>query len=219
MTYNYPTENGIKYAMKCGWAREDAERGFAIVDFDGLGLLEIEIIDDCYPDQNATDDDAAVEAERIGYCKIIPVNELPNPFIIDGTSRRYYGWVDTPENRKRIEDFAKKEKEKMIKFTPKISGVQVTGSEINEILNNLVFNSQFITLNDCIENIHRQESMNWILDTLRFTKSADGKNWFATISWDSIAELTVMEKYPEVEKQFIEYFGENWMKHYIRFNH
>lgn len=107
MTYNYPTENGIKYAMKCGWAREDAERGFVIVDFDGLGLLQIEIIDDCYPDQNATDDDAAVEAERIGYCKIIPVDELPNPFIIDGTSRRYYGWVDTSENRKRIEDFVK----------------------------------------------------------------------------------------------------------------
>lgn len=107
----------------------------------------------------------------------------------------------------------------MIEFIPKISGTQVTGTEINEVENNLIFKSQFITLNDCIENIHRQESMNWILDTLRFTKSADGTNWWATISWDSIAGLTVMEKYPEVEKQFIEYFGENWMEHYIRFNH
>lgn len=107
----------------------------------------------------------------------------------------------------------------MIKFTPKISGTQVTGSEIDEVLNNLVLGSQFITLNDCINEIHRQESMNWILDTLRFTKSADGKNWWATISWDSLAGLTVMEKYPEVEKQFIEYFGDNWMNVYIRFNH
>ena len=107
----------------------------------------------------------------------------------------------------------------MIKFIPKLSGVQVTGTEIDEVLKNRVFDSQFITLNSIQEKIHRQESMNWLLDTLRFTKSADGKNWFATISWDSIAGLTVMEKYPEVEKQFIEYFGENWINHYIRFNH
>lgn len=107
----------------------------------------------------------------------------------------------------------------MIKFTSKISGTQVTGSEIDEVLNNLVFDSQLITLNSIQEKIHRQESMNWILDTLRFTKSADEKNWWATISWDSIAGLTVMEKYPEIEKQFIEYFGEGWMKRYIRFNH
>lgn len=107
----------------------------------------------------------------------------------------------------------------MINFDPKISGVRVTGSEIDEVLENLVFDSQFITLNSIQEKIHRQESMNWILDTLRFTKSADGKNWFATISWDSIAGLTVMEKYPEVEKQFNEYFGESWMNRYIRFNH
>ena len=107
----------------------------------------------------------------------------------------------------------------MIKFEPKISGTQVTGREIDEVLNNEIFDSQFITLNLIQENIHRQESMNWILDTLRFTKSADGNNWWATISWDSIAGLTVMEKYPEVEKQFIEYFGEDWMNVYIRFNH
>lgn len=107
----------------------------------------------------------------------------------------------------------------MIKFNPKISGTEVTGTEIDEISNNLVFDSQFITLQDCINNLHRQESMNWVLDTLRFTKSEDGKNWWATISWDSIAGLTVLEKYPEVEKQFIEYFGENWMEYYIRFNH
>lgn len=107
----------------------------------------------------------------------------------------------------------------MIKFASKISGTQVTGSEIDEVLNNCVFDSQLITLKDCIKNIYRQESMNWILDTLRFTKSTNGKFWWATIDWDSIAKLTVMEKYPEVEKQFIEYFGENWMEHYIRFNH
>ena len=107
----------------------------------------------------------------------------------------------------------------MIKFTPKISGTQVTGSEIDEVLDNLTFDSQLITLDSIQRNIHRQESMNWILDTLRFTKSTNGKFWWATIDWDSIAKLTVLEKYPEIEKQFIEYFDENWMEHYIRFNH
>ena len=107
----------------------------------------------------------------------------------------------------------------MINFDPKISGTRVTGSEIDEIMQNIIFASQFISLKDYIKKIHRQESMNWILDTLRFYKGQYAGDWCATINWDSIAKLTVMEKYPEVEKQFIEYFGENWMKHYIRFNH
>lgn len=107
MAYKYPTEEGIKFAMEYGWTREQAERGFEIFDFDGLGLLEIEAICDCYPDGDYDDEAAAKEAERIGYCKIIPVNELPDPFIINGASRRYYGWVDTPENRKQIENFVK----------------------------------------------------------------------------------------------------------------
>ena len=71
---------------------------------------EIEAIADAHIDNNSTYNDglAAREAERIGYCKIIPVDELPNPFIYNGINRRYFGWVDTPENRKRIEEFCKK---------------------------------------------------------------------------------------------------------------
>ena len=41
MTYNYPTENGIKYAMEQGWSKEQAERGFEIFNFDGLDIFEI----------------------------------------------------------------------------------------------------------------------------------------------------------------------------------
>ncbi len=110
MSYNYPTEKGIAYAMEEGWTREQAERGFEIFDFDGLGLYEVEAITDCYLDQDYDDDAASKEAERIGYCKIIPVDELPNPFIIDGISRRWFGWVDTPENRKAIEDYCNEQK-------------------------------------------------------------------------------------------------------------
>lgn len=48
----------------------------------------------------------------------------------------------------------------MINFDPKISGVRVTGSEIDEVMHNIIFASQFISLKDCIKKIHRQESMN-----------------------------------------------------------
>ena len=39
----------------------------------------------------------------------------------------------------------------MIKFTSKISGTQVTGSEIDEVMHNIIFASQFISLKDCIK--------------------------------------------------------------------
>ena len=132
MAYKYPTAEGIKFAMKEGWTREQAERGFEIFDFDGLGLLEIEAIGDCYPYGDYDDEAAAREAERTGYCKIIPVDELPNPFIIYGSDRRYFGWVDTPENRKRIEEFAKQEKEKMNRRALAFE-THRTGYDINQI--------------------------------------------------------------------------------------
>ena len=117
MAYNYPTEDGIKFAMEQGWTREQAERGFEIVDFDGTGLLEVEAISDVYVEKRVDgyyystglddDEEAAKEAERTGYCKIIPVDELPDPFIINDTDRRWFGWVDTEENRKNIENYCK----------------------------------------------------------------------------------------------------------------
>ena len=48
----------------------------------------------------------------------------------------------------------------MITFDPKISGVRVTGSEIDDVMYNIIFPSQFISLKDCIRKIRRQESMN-----------------------------------------------------------
>jgi len=108
MGYKKPSLDGITYAMENGWCRAEAERGYDIFDFDGTGLLEVERIDSCYTDNDdVTDNDCAMEAERSGFCKIIPVNELPDPFIIEGTDRRWYGWVDTPDNRRAIEDWCK----------------------------------------------------------------------------------------------------------------
>lgn len=111
--YLKPTKEMILEGIECGWPREMSERGYAICDFDGTGLLEIERIDDVFlsaEDEkyfDVMDEDCAIEAERSGFCKIIPVEELPSPMMYDGSDRRYFGWVDTPENRERISNFFK----------------------------------------------------------------------------------------------------------------
>lgn len=106
--YKKPTINNIRWAIENGWKREDAERGYTYFEFDGTGLLEIERIDSCYSDEecDTDDEDCAREAEKSGFCKIIPIDELPNPFIIGTRDCRYFGWIDTPENRERIKKYA-----------------------------------------------------------------------------------------------------------------
>ena len=98
-------------------------------------------------------------------------------------------------------------------FEPKISGTKVTGFKLKGL-----FNTQIISLNDCQEKVKRQETMDFLLDTFRFSLCKDGE-WRAVIDFDTDYKLAVLENYPEYEKEFIEYFGENWIKHYIRFNH
>ena len=111
--FEKPTQEGIKWAMNEGWSREHAERGYDIFDHDGTGLLEINRIDAVYVgfDDGFTavdDEDCAREAERTGFCKIIPVEELPENFEINGDSARWFGWVDTEENRKAIADYCER---------------------------------------------------------------------------------------------------------------
>lgn len=101
--YRYPTKDEAKIAFEeWGWPKSEAERGFTIFNYNGTGLLNIEVIGACYRDNMPTDEEASIEAERIGFCKIIPINELPINF-----RKRYgfFGWVDTPGNRKRIKEF------------------------------------------------------------------------------------------------------------------
>lgn len=111
--YIKPTEEMIIEGIKWGWTREDSERGYVICDFDGTGLLEIVRLDDvflsAYDGCDVMDEDCAIEAERSGFCKIIPVEELPKNMIYDGNDRRYFGWIDTPENRRRISEFFKEQ--------------------------------------------------------------------------------------------------------------
>lgn len=79
------------------WGIENCNKGYDIFDFDGTGLLEINRIDEV----NAfEDDEEAVEQAIKDGVKIIPIEELPDNF-----DRKYLGWIDTKDNRKRITEY------------------------------------------------------------------------------------------------------------------
>lgn len=103
-----------------------------------------------------------------------------------------------------------------MKFEPKISGTRVTDFNITPI-----FDSQLIWLSEVMEKIQNQKAMDYILDTCRFTKGHEEKShdWWAIIDCDSIYKISCLENYPDYVKEFENYFGENWLEHYIRFNH
>ena len=84
------------------WGIENVNKGYEIFDFDCTGMLEIEEIG--ATDAFGGDDDKAAEQAMKDGIKIIPIDELPKNF-----DRRYLGWIDTPENRKTIEEYCKDE--------------------------------------------------------------------------------------------------------------
>lgn len=103
-----------------------------------------------------------------------------------------------------------------MKFESKISGTKVTDYHITPI-----FESQFIWLSEVMKKVQNQKAMDFILDTFRFTKGCEEKShdWCAILDWDSIMKISALENSPEDVKEFEEYFGEGWLKVYIRFNH
>lgn len=58
-----------------------------------------------------------------------------------------------------------------------------------------------------MKTIKKQKTMDFILDTFRFSKGKEDGDWD-----------TIMEINPEEEKQLKECFGEDWIKNYLRFN-
>lgn len=82
------------------WGIERVNRGYDVFDFDGTGMLEIEEIG--VTDTFSGSDERAVNKAIADGIKIIPVCDLPANF-----DRRYLGWIDTPENRKHIEEYCK----------------------------------------------------------------------------------------------------------------
>ena len=103
-----------------------------------------------------------------------------------------------------------------MKFESKISGTKVTDFEITPL-----FNGQIVCLSEAMKVITRQEAMNFLLDNFRFYKGYEEKegDWLAILDHDTILKVTILNNYPEYEAELVEYFGEEWAKHYIRFNH
>ena len=103
-----------------------------------------------------------------------------------------------------------------MKFEAKISGTKVTDFNITPI-----FCRQIISLSEIQKTITQQKTMDFLLDNFRFIKSnANGAGeWYTIIDFDTDYKLAIMENYPDYEQEMIDYFGEKWFKHYIRFNH
>lgn len=103
-----------------------------------------------------------------------------------------------------------------MKFEPKISGTKVTDFDIKPI-----FRDQFIWMSEIMEKVQRQDTLDFILDNYRFYKGQEEKrNDLVTIlDHDTILKISIMESYPQYEQELKEYFGDDWFKFYIRFNH
>lgn len=108
-----------------------------------------------------------------------------------------------------------------MKFTEKMSGTSVN------IHVEPLFGYCLVSLEEVMKSDLSQETMDFILDNLRFyrgERTADNTGeciWWTTIDHDTRCKLAVLERaeYAEIKDEFVAYFGENWMKHYIRFSH
>lgn len=106
-----------------------------------------------------------------------------------------------------------------MKFTSKISGTMVTEFEIKPL-----FTGQVIPLKELDEKLS-ERAMRWVMDNFYLSRMTDkgyelyGCRYCTTLDYDTIYKLTVLEKYPDYVAEFVEYFGEKWLNHYIRFGH
>ena len=82
------------------WGADKCNKGYDIFDYDMLGLFDIEEIGDTGA-FDGNDDEAVKAAEKDGV-KIIPINQLP---INMPENMRFYGWVDTQNNKQRIKEY------------------------------------------------------------------------------------------------------------------
>lgn len=103
-------------------------------------------------------------------------------------------------------------------FTDKISGTMVT--DFGKLFFPDSFDSELFTLED-IDNLN-QSTAQWVLDNYNLVsldKERTGSHFGVLLTSDDYCKVAVMENHPDLEKEFIEHFGEDWAHHYIRFNH
>lgn len=84
------------------WGIDVVNRGYDVFDFDGTGLLCIETVGEI---SVMSDEESTKRAVRDGVYQIIPVEQLP---INMPKNMRFYGWIDTEENRINIAKYCYK---------------------------------------------------------------------------------------------------------------
>lgn len=94
--YNLPNKCQVRKGVGIGWPEDVCRRGYDAFPW-APGIFRIEVIDDM--ELPFDDEDAAKNAEEIGFCEIIQPDELPVGF------PGGYCWVDTPATRRAIAEY------------------------------------------------------------------------------------------------------------------
>ena len=100
MEFYHHNEKAVKDIVEM-WGAENCNKGYDIFDYDGTGLLEIEAIGDV---EAFDSDDEAVKQAVLDGIEIIPIEQLP---INMPKNMRFYGWIDTEENRRNIAKYCR----------------------------------------------------------------------------------------------------------------
>lgn len=95
----------------------------------------------------------------------------------------------------------------------KISGWQITNFKIEPVCCELLGIKKAKTL----------KAWEWLEKTYNFPEVKNDKGEtegkYAWLEHDDIYKIAIMENYPEYEKQLTEYFGKEWLRYYLRFDH
>lgn len=210
--YVQPNEEMKRVGREHGYTDLEVERGYGIFEFNQTGILIINRFDCMYVGtgidkyDDVTDEACAAHANESGYCKIIPVNELPLHMMHKGEDKRCYGYIDTPENRQRIWAFFKAQNE-TIKIHARVTReIEVSLEQAEKLVNYLC---------DCVENNDVSE----IVDL--FTSGINSGDYddagYIPDEW-LIADLTAGLNSHMSGSALLEYLDDNYRGKILTFN-
>lgn len=109
-----------------------------------------------------------------------------------------------------------------MKIEAKISGWTISDVNIKIFPH---VGDQIVSLND-IDKLSLR-SAQWIFDTYNLVElkpDVAGCNFGVVMSYDDLCKVSIMESYPEIEKELEDYFNpsegfDDWRKCYLRFRH
>lgn len=96
MAFYKNNEDAVREVVE-QWGADLCNKGYAEVQTTDNGVFEINKIDDVGAFMS---DKAAAEKAAKDGVKLIPVDELP-----ENLTRRHFGYIDTPENRRLLAEY------------------------------------------------------------------------------------------------------------------